>query len=71
MSHSFLMLYTILSIFYRPSSTSLLKYSMNMYVLLAFRWGRRRPLIVYYIITGVALLLTKVIPEKTGSIHIL
>lgn len=31
------------------------------------RWGRRRPLIVYYIITGVALLLTKVIPEKTAD----
>lgn len=31
------------------------------------RWGRRRPLIAYHIIAGVALLLTKVIPESTAD----
>ena len=31
------------------------------------RWGRRWPLITFHIVSGIALLLTQVIPKQTGT----
>jgi len=32
-----------------------------------FRFGRRRPLIAYYAVAGIALILSQVIPEQAGE----
>lgn len=35
--------------------------------LFVFRWGRRRPLIAFHVVAGVALILTQVVPASIGK----